>query len=178
MKTSDSKRRSKKKGHPSAKIPALRTNQELVPKVRSETDQPQCWHTLQQSHNIHMISSGESHTAFTKLFSQSCGKCSNYSITVQPSIRSQQCPSTRESFISQYSCAQDADYLPTLTDQQRKEFQMPMVTDPYSSIERWEAQVPAEDAWSTCVVLESGRGAREPICENSDMMRELAIQGL
>jgi hypothetical protein len=67
-------------------------------------------------------------------------------------------------------------FQPNSTDQRRDELHLSMTMDLYSSIERWEAQTPAEDVWSTFVVLE--KGAREPIGEGVDIMRKLEIKTL
>lgn len=49
-----------------------------------------------------------------------------------------------------------------------------MTIDFYSPMGRWEAQTPAEDAWSTFVAVENG--ARELTDEEVDIMKELAIE--
>jgi len=48
-----------------------------------------------------------------------------------------------------------------------------MTMENYSHIGRWEAQTPAEDAWSSFVAL--ANGARKPVGERLDVLREQAI---
>jgi hypothetical protein len=179
MKTLQSKPRTDTKGGSLPKPLVLNIDQDVTAKESPTTDHQHCSHTLQTSHALNLVPSEDSPASFTQPPSQSYGHCSDFSTDVQPphhrtSVMSQQNPSTRELVASESGVAQRADCAPNSTDQRRYELHLPMTMDLYSSIERWEAQTPAEDVWSTFVVLE--KGARKLTGEGMDVMREVAIE--
>jgi len=173
-KTLQSKPRSDRKGGSSPKPQVSPTGQDTskgLPIIDHQHHSP----TLQKSQVLHMVPPRESHTSH----SQSCGNCSDFSTGVQPShhhtsVSSQQSPPREKLFISQSGSAQRAHCPPNSADSMRDALHLPMTMDLYSSIERWEAQTAAEDAWSTFVVLENG--TREPIGEEVDIVRDLVIE--
>jgi hypothetical protein len=178
-KTFQNKPRPERKGGSSPKPPASRTDQEAAPNGHATSDHQHYRHILHTSHVLYIVPSGGSPASFTQPPRQSCGYCSDFSTDVQlsqnhTSVLSQRSPSAKDLFISKSGSAQRANCPPNSTDQQRDELHLPMTMDLYSPIGRWEAQTPAEDAWSTFVAL--ANGTREPIGEEVDMMRELAIE--
>jgi hypothetical protein len=178
-KTLQCKPRPERKGGSSPKPPASHTDQDLTPHWSPTTYHQHYCHTLQTSYVLCIVPSGGSLASFTQPPSQSCGYCSDFSTHVQPShnqtsVLSQQRPSTKELFISKSGIAQRANCPQNSTDRQSHELHLPMTKDLNSPIGRWELQTPAEDAWSTFVALENG--AREPIGEEVNIMRELAIE--
>ena len=173
------KARTETKGDSSPKPPASRADQDVTPKGPPRTDHQHCRNTLQTTHALHMVPPGDSPASSTQPHSQSYGHCSDFSTAVQPShhrtsVVSQQSPSTRELVTSESGVALRANCAPNSTDQRRYELHLPMTMDLYSSIERWEAQTPAEDVWSTFVVLE--KGARKLTGESVGVTREVAIE--
>ncbi|KAE9373666.1 hypothetical protein N431DRAFT_465944 [Stipitochalara longipes BDJ] len=157
-KTFQGKLRSEKKRGSSPKLSASLTDPDVPPNEPPATD---------HQHYLHRVASGGPPASFAQHPSQSCGYCADFSMDVQPShdhtpILSQQGPSTNELLSFKFGSAHGANCPPNSTGQPEDELHLPTNMNLYSPIERWEAQTPMEDTWSTFVAFENR--ARESIC--------------